>query len=283
MGQKMSYVDISLLEAVPRPIVARRGEYPAGDVILPHEHRRSQLLCALSGVAIVSAEHNRWLIPPDHALWIPAGTRHSVEAIEHLTTGSIYVEPEALSARPARSHVVRMTELMKSLILEAVRQPPEYDPQSRAGLIMALIMAELPLLPDMPLSLPLPREPRLAALCRKFLSAPSAHETIDSWANAMAMSRSAFTRAFRRETGLSVVEWRQQACLLAALPRLVAGEKVSAIAYDLGYESAAAFTTMFKRVAGMPPRQYLSASASHHDDKEAAADPGQPMRTVRIS
>ncbi|TAN10069.1 MAG: AraC family transcriptional regulator [Rhizobiaceae bacterium] len=267
MDQKVTYLDLAPLEAVPRPIVARRGEYPAGDVILPHEHRRSQLLCALSGVAIVATEHNRWLVPPDHALWIPAGTRHSVEAIERLTTGSIYVEPEALSARPARSHVVRMTELMKSLIVEAVRQPPEYDPQSRAGLIMALIMAELPLLPDMPLSLPLPHEPRLAALCRKFLSAPSAHETIDNWAAAMAMSRSAFTRAFRRETGLSVLEWRQQACLLAALPRLVAGEKVSAIAYDLGYESAAAFTTMFKRVTGMPPRQYLCASGTRSDNR----------------
>ena len=273
MGQKVPYLDISPLEAIPRPIVARRGEYPAGDVILPHEHRRSQLLCALSGVAIVSAEHNRWLIPPDHALWIPAGTRHSVEAIEHLTTGSIYVEQEALAARPARSHVVRMTELMKSLILEAVRQPPEYDPQSRAGLIMALIMAELPLLPDMPLSLPLPHEPRLAALCRRFLSAPSAHETIDGWAAAMAMSRSAFTRAFRRETGLSVLEWRQQACLFAALPRLVAGEKVSAIAYDLGYESAAAFTTMFKRVTGMPPRQYLCAGGTRLGENASAPAP----------
>jgi AraC-like DNA-binding protein len=276
----VTYLDLAPLEAIPRPIVARRGEYPAGDIILPHEHRRSQLLCALSGVAIVAAEHNRWLIPPDHALWIPAGTRHSVEAIEHLTTGSIYVEPEALAARPARSHVVRMTELMKSLIVEAVRLPPEYDPQSRAGLIMALIMAELPLLPDMPLSLPLPHEPRLAALCRKFLSAPSAHETIGNWATAMAMSRSAFTRAFRRETGLSVLEWRQQACLLAALPRLVAGEKVSAIAYDLGYESAAAFTTMFKRVTGMPPRQYLCASRFRSTDKgKVPSTVHDPLRT----
>ena len=32
------------------------------------------------------------------------------------------------------------------------------------------------------------------------------------------MSRRAFTRLFRRETGMSFMAWRQQACLLCALP-----------------------------------------------------------------
>ena len=71
------------------------------------------------------------------------------------------------------------------------------------------------------------------------------------------MSRRAFTRLFRRETGLSFVNWRQQACLVAALPRLVAGETVTTVALDLGYDNPAAFTTMFKRVLGASPRAYL--------------------------
>ena len=74
------------------------------------------------------------------------------------------------------------------------------------------------------------------------------------------MSRRAFTRLFRRETGLSFVNWRQQACLVAALPRLVAGETVTTIALDLGYDNPAAFTTMFKRVLGASPRTYLRLS-----------------------
>ncbi len=56
----------------------------------------------------------------------------------------------------------------------------------------------------------------------------------------------AFTRAFRKETGLSFGEWRQQACMLVSLPRLAAGDAVTTIALDLGYESPAAFTTMFQ-------------------------------------
>ena len=68
------------------------------------------------------------------------------------------------------------------------------------------------------------------------------------------------TRAFRRETGLSLSTWRQQACLFTALPRLADGEAVTSVALDLGYESVAAFTTMFKRMLGAPPRGYFEGN-----------------------
>jgi methylphosphotriester-DNA--protein-cysteine methyltransferase len=45
--------------------------------------------------------------------------------------------------------------------------------------------------------------------------------------------------------------------LFTALPRLAAGESVTTVAFDLGYESVAAFTTMFKRMLGAPPRTYF--------------------------
>jgi AraC-like DNA-binding protein len=55
---------------------------------------------------------------------------------------------------------------------------------------------------------------------------------------------------------MSFQAWRQQACLLIALPRLAAGEPVTTIALDLGYDSPAAFATMFKRLTGIPPSRY---------------------------
>ena len=82
-------------------------------------------------------------------------------------------------------------------------------------------------------------------------------DAIENWAGPLGMSRRTFTRLFRRETGLSFVDWRQQACLISALPRLVAGEPVTAVALDLGYDNPAAFTAMFKRVLGSSPRSYL--------------------------
>ena len=56
---------------------------------------------------------------------------------------------------------------------------------------------------------------------------------------------------------MSFVAWRQQACVLAALPHLAAGEHVTTVALNLGYDNPAAFTTMFKRVLGTSPLSYL--------------------------
>jgi AraC-like DNA-binding protein len=70
------------------------------------------------------------------------------------------------------------------------------------------------------------------------------------------LSRRTFTRRFRQQTGLTFAAWQRRACLLSALPRLLGGERVTTIAYDLGYSSPAAFTVMFKQLVGLTPNLY---------------------------
>ncbi|EWY41551.1 AraC family transcriptional regulator [Skermanella stibiiresistens SB22] len=253
---------VDWLERTEGTIVPLAREYATEHVVPRHRHTRAQLLHALTGIVTVTTDQGRWMVPPNHALWIPSGVEHAVAMHGRVSMRSIYVKPEAIvglprEIRPHEIRVLGLTDLMRGLIGEAVKLPARYEPNSRAGLIMALIIEEIPCLSERPLGLPLPADPRLAALCRRFLAVPSPHETIDAWASSLAMSRRAFTRAFRRETGLSFLAWRQQACLFAALPRLAAGEPVTSVALDLGYESVSAFTTMFKRGLGAPPSRYL--------------------------
>jgi AraC-like DNA-binding protein len=161
---------------------------------------------------------------------------------------------------PRQCQVLGVTPLLRSLLSEAVDLPLDYDEAGRAGLIMALLLTELRLLPVQPLSLPLPTGASLLALCRAFVARPTAHDTIDAWCAELGMSRRAFTRLFRRETGMTFAAWRQRACLLSAVPRLSAGEAVTTVALDLGYDSPAAFTTMFKRALGEPPSRYFAGT-----------------------
>ena len=140
---------------------------------------------------------------------------------------------------------------------EALSLPIEYELEGRAGALMQLILYEMKQLPVLPLSLRYPTDGPLSARCRQFVERPNIHETIDEWADAVGVSRRSFTRLFRRETAMSFVAWRQQACLLCAMPRLAAGEAVTSIAIDLGYENPAAFTLMFRRAFGSPPLAYL--------------------------
>jgi AraC-like DNA-binding protein len=250
----------SVLEQASGETVALASDYPGGWRIKRHNHTRGQLMNALDGVVVVVTDTGRWIVPPQHGLWIPAGLFHEVEILGDVKMRSVYVTPRAIEGLPDVVRVVAITDLMRALIIEAVTLPIDPEPTSRAGLVMALMLREIPRLPEQRLGLAMPSDPRLAALCRRFIEAPSPAARIDDWASELAMSRRAFTRAFRRETGLSLTEWRQQACLFAALPRLARGEAVTGVAMDLGYESVAAFTTMFRRMLGAPPKRYLSGA-----------------------
>src|SRR3546814_10730575 len=91
------------------------------------------------------------------------------------------------------------------------------------------LLAEISIAPLIPLAVPFPAHNALAQLCHAFLRRPDATSTIDGWADLMGMNRRTFTRLFRGQTGMSFAEWRQQACISVALPKLAAGASVTSI------------------------------------------------------
>lgn len=243
----------------PRPIVALGVDFPDGHIIPPHNHTRCQLLYGFSGVVMVTTASGTLVMPPQRGLWIPAGEMHSVRMVGAVRKRSVYIDPGAAHAMPKTCQVLAISPLLRHLLAEAVDIPLEYDPAGRDGALVTLLLHELPRMAALPLALPFPAHPGLAARCQRFLAEPDSQDTINDWAAALHMSRRAFTRLFRQETGLSFVEWRQQACLLAALPRLVRGDPVTMVALDLGYRNPASFTTMFRRSFGFPPRDLARA------------------------
>jgi AraC-like DNA-binding protein len=252
---------VEFFDDIQRPLIALGNDFPSGHKVLPHSHRRHQLLYGASGTVVVGTVAGTWMIPPQHGMWIPSGVVHDVLMRGDVATHSLYLEPNALDGVPKTCQVVSISPFMRNLMMEAVDLPVEYDPESRAGALMTLIQHELRQLPERPLALPLPIHAGLMARCQTFLTQPTPHEHIDAWSADLGLSRRAFTRLFRSETGLSFVAWRQQACLLTALPRLIAGEPVTLVALDLGYDNPAAFTAMFKRSLGLSPRHYFKQYA----------------------
>jgi len=238
-------------------IVAHCSEFPQGHAIAPHRHQNSLFVYSSSGVMTLAAEEGAWVIPPDRAVWVPAGAIHETRMISPVSTMTVWIEPDPLMQMPRKCQVVNVSPLMRELLIEAVKFTKASN-NVRTRLITALLLNELETLPGLPFRLPFPKNLQLADLCRRFYRNPTPHETINDWSDAIGVSRRTFTRMFRSETGLSFAAWRQQACLLAALPRLAAGEPITTVALDLGYNSPAAFTTMFKRLHGVPPSRYLA-------------------------
>jgi AraC-like DNA-binding protein/quercetin dioxygenase-like cupin family protein len=250
--------DLNWIEGANGDVVVHGNELPAGYTVPRHLHRRTQLLCVFSGVVLVETERGRFMIPPGHALLIPPRLPHSVGMLSDVTMKSIYVTPAQQSLVRERPLVLEVTDLARSLLIEALRLQAGMIDSRKAELVETLLVEEILELEERPLGLPLPADRRLASLCRDYVASPSPNARLDDWAERMAMSRRTFTRFFRQQTGISFVTWRQQASVFACLPRLAEGMPITEIALELGYESAAAFTTMFRRMLGTTPRSYIA-------------------------
>lgn len=245
-------------QRVARPVAAMAKDFPGGFVIAPHSHPRAQLIYAADGVMRVISPVGAWVVPPLRAVWLQAGIEHEVRMSGPVAMRTLYVDPKAAPPTLASGTVIEVTPLLRALILRAVEEPIEYDEAGAAGLVMALILAELARAISVPLRIPLPSDPRLAALCRALLDFPAAANTLDDWADRVGASARTLARLFQRETGMGFTQWRQQVRLAESLGRLAQGEPVARIAESLGYSSASAFTAMFRRTLGATPRQYLT-------------------------
>lgn len=255
----MRNIQVNDFQDVPRDVMATGNDYPDGHLLPSHRHNRGQCLYAITGVLTVITHTGSWVVPPKRALWIPAGIDHEVHMGGITKTRSAYILPEAAKQAdlPLHCAVINVSPLLHELLSTAVDLPAEYEFGGRDDYLMRLIIAEIALMPELPLNAPLPQETRLAALCLQLLKAPSLDYDLDQIAAQVGMSRRNFTRIFRQQTGMSFSNWRQQACLLNALTRMELGQSITSVAMELGYSSSSAFTAAFRRSLGAAPRFYL--------------------------
>lgn len=233
-----------------RPVAMMARDYPAGARTGRHRHPRAQLLHAVRGLMVATAESGSWVVPCDHALWIPAGLTHDVAMHGAVALRTAYVRVEAAPALPPACRVIAVSPLLRAALAALAEEPAAYDLGGRGGHLAALILDEIARAAPTPFALSVPADPRLARLARGLIDDPGSPRDIDGWADAVGISRRTLTRQFRAETGLSFGAWRRRLRLLRAATRLADGEPIARVAASLGYRNVAAFRTMARRELG---------------------------------
>ncbi len=251
-------IDPADYQAVARPVAAMPKDFPAGSHVPLHRHARAQLLYAARGVMCVSTPDGAWVVPPHRAVWIPPETEHEIRMSGEVAMRTLYIDPRASPGLPARCTVLEVSPLLRELILAAMGEPLEYPHHSRGEAIATLVLHEIAAVEAEPLHLPMPRDPRLAAICRRVVERIGADETLDELARDAGLSTRTLARLFQRETGMNFLAWRQQARLAEALTRLAAGQPSTVVAQDIGYASPSAFSAMFSRMLGTTPARYFN-------------------------
>ena len=263
-GVLMEITALTLLQMtrLPREVFVRQETMPARHFFPPHHHHWHQLLYATSGVLVVTIPGERFFIPPEKALWLPAGLEHSVYSEFGTDLKSLYVDQtytgmmhnEEVSGGP--SVQIRVSPLLRELILEASGFAVEYPLQGYEQDVMQLLLQTLARQQRDADHLPWPTDPGLVELCNQLYLQPGDRTSIAELASRLSWSERTLERRFRQQTSMSLREWKYKLRLLKAIELLATDINITHVALELGYNSPSPFIQMFREHMGMTPARY---------------------------
>lgn len=223
-----------------------------------HSHVRGQLFCIDRGLVRVRTARGAWLLPPNRAGWIPPGVDHKVSVSGALSGWGVMLRPDVGTGLPEEPCVMGVGEVLHALVRRAASWSGSEHLQSEQERLVAVLLDEIRLGPREPLGLPMPTERRLVTMANLLIEHPEDSRTLDELAAWAGLSARSARRHFVAQTGMSFIQWRQQARLATALERLANGESVAGVADALGYATPSNFIAMFRKAFGESPGRYFS-------------------------
>jgi AraC-like DNA-binding protein len=245
-------------------VVVAKTRYSPGFRSEWHRNSTAQLIYPSRGVMTLHTRAGSWVVPPLRACWLPSLEEHCVETSGRLEMHSVYCEGAVLRRLPARSGVVQVSSLLRELILamqERAFDRRAAEPASRMALVLA---DQITLQRSHLLFAPSVKSERLRRIGDALKSDPADSRTLQEWSHELATTTRTLARAFERETHMTFIAYRRQMRLHAALEKLAKGEAVTATAYDLGFSSASAFISMFRKATGTTPKRYFTNGVQRH-------------------
>ncbi|MCW8928808.1 MAG: helix-turn-helix transcriptional regulator [Gammaproteobacteria bacterium] len=240
-----------------RPIIAVSANIDCSHLISPHKHHRGQLIYSLRGALSVKTENKTWHVTPEYGIWIAPNEIHQIKAIKAVSYRSAFLEPDALSPRFNFSHAISIPLLFKELLNEASSINFEYQNNTAESRLHEVLFDRFCFLEPEKFSIPMPNNELLKILVKDVFLEPNSMISLKDLSQKFNVCEKTLSRKFKRETGLSFSQWKQHVCIALAVEKIKNGESLTSISFDLGYNSPSAFSTMFRRVTGMKPSQYL--------------------------
>lgn len=238
-------------------------DYAAGGEAL-HAHRRfGQVLYLVRGAATVQTPAGHFILPPQRALWIPAGVPHAFSNARPVSLRTVYVRHgTAAIPRWRQCTLLHVGALLRELILALTSVPWDYAAGSRGNRLATVLLDQLAPLQTGAVQLCDPHDARAARAAAIARNDAGHRLTLRQIALKAGASERTLDRLFAAETSMGFGAWRRCLRLNSALERLARGEPVSAVAEAAGYLNPSSFIAAFKSAFGVTPARYFPESAS---------------------
>jgi len=226
-----------------------------------HKHSHVQLLYVEKGMITFYVNDICSVVPPESAIWIPSGVKHSMTSSGTVHLHCIYIDGPLSSFPFSVSHTLKISPLTRELIIEMSKLPSHIDAHGPQARLVRTLLDQLAIAPPAPNLLAMPLNPKLRRLAQYLIANPSDRRSIPEWGREIGMSQRTLQRILLKETGMSFGRWRRQFHMLLAVQNLAKGNSVQSVGYDLGYENTSAFIDMFRKTFGKSPSKYMAELA----------------------
>lgn len=238
-----------------------------GTGIGAHRHDDHQVVYAGRGVVAVTTDAGSWTALATRAIWVPAGTVHSHQAHGELDLHLIGLPADTNPLDLDEPTVLRVSPLLRELILVCTREPTDDSPERRR--LLAVLCDQLRISPQQPLHVPTPTAPQLRALCEILHADPSDNRTLAALGRQVGASDRTLSRLFKADLGMTFPQWRTQLRLSHALVLLAENTPVTVVAHLCGWSTASAFIDVFRRAFDHTPGR--TADLAHEADPAVRA------------
>lgn len=242
--------------SLPCQVYLRHDEFGADTHSDAHCHAWGQLNFAKHGVMEIEIAGQRFLSPPQYAVWVPPHAEHSCYNRQAIIYRSVYLSLEHSKHMPSEPCTLVISDILKAILNDFADRDVKV-PQSDADIRLAqVIVDQLCVAPVQMRYLPYAQSPSLVTVLQALQAEPGDNRPLVEWANQVHVSERTLARQCVRELGMSFGDWRQRLRFLTAIEALEGRRSVQEIGFDMGYSSASAFISMFQRQAGCSPEQY---------------------------
>lgn len=257
MQPPAQHLKIPPFEAVlPSPIFFRSACMPAHATYPRHRHAWGEFVYSYSGVMEIEIAQHHYLAPPQYGIWLPPDMEHVGFNRHEACHCSLYLAAELCDALPAVPCALTLSPLIRTLLEELRSDPPSQPQTPEQQRLLQVLVDKLAQAPHVGSYLPSSDDPLLGPVLRALEANPSDPRSLPQLARAANTTERTLMRRAQRDLGMSLVEWRQRLKVIEALALLERGQSVETIGLDLGYSSASAFISMFRKMMGTTPDEY---------------------------
>ncbi len=223
-----------------------------------HVHDMHQLEYAFRGIVQVETDTARYLLPPQQAVWIPAGVAHNT-TLRRVRTVSVFLDPDMVTDTQHRARVLSVPPVLREMILYAARWPidgPTTDPAAPAFFDAVAALLTQSMTDETPYHLPVTTDPIVTAAMH-YTDNHLDTANLTAVCAAVAVSERTLRRRFTATTGLTWRDYLTHSRMQRAMALLTETDRtILDIALAIGFDNPGSFARAFATHTGRNPSLY---------------------------